>query len=335
MGLVLPSRPAERPDPWTIAVHGHGVALLIDPPAVAQAASGLLAPLVEPQLPGQPDVYGTVLAYEESDVMRHISSDAVRLEHVDPLLELYRDSEGGEKFWLVDERWGLCEINLLKRTWRSWIVPEPTCDVLRLVESAVLWPMAQLLRGFGLHLLPAVAVGRERKGVLILSPYEIGPELEALAEAGIGLIGQRWTAVREADFGRVELLGLPGRTQLCPAPRPLSAGPMGEPQWVDLSSDGRGCHHAFCEMVLLVEPMRRSRAGTEPLHPSAAREQLKQRWPMPQLSANRRAITPTNQLAARLSKICPVHRVRLSRDPQDLVRMLVRAPGQAADRAVA
>jgi hypothetical protein len=40
----------------------------------------------------------------------------------------------------------MAEMNLLKGTWRSWILPSATLDPLALRRAAVVWPMAQLLR---------------------------------------------------------------------------------------------------------------------------------------------------------------------------------------------
>jgi hypothetical protein len=313
----------------TLALHGHGIELSLRVPAVRRVVESVLAGLIEPVLPGEPEVRGWVLPFEEGSVLRHLSPDAVRLEDADLLLELYREPRGGERVWLVDERWGISEINLLRRTWRSWILPDASIDAVRLFEAAVMWPMAQLLRGNGLHLIPGAAVGRGRRGALILSPYDVGPEIAAFAAAGVDVIGQRWVALREEPDGRISLLSVPGVTERSPAPRLLSSGPMGQAAWVDLAA-GRVGHHAFCELVLMVEPMRRSEASAWPLRALEAREQLRQLWPVPQLSAGSTPLVATNLLAARLAKTCPVHRVRLSRRGEDLVRFLVRPDAAAA-----
>ncbi len=312
-----------------LALHGHGVELSVRVPAVQRVASAVLGELIEPFLPGEPEIRGFVMPFEESAVLRALSPDAVRVDDADLLLELYRDPRGGERVWLVDERWGICEINLLRRTWRSWVLPRASIDAVRLFEAAVMWPMAQLLRGTGLHLIPAAAVGRGGRGVLILSPFDIGPEIEALTRVGVDVIGQRWVALREEPDGRISLLNVPSRTEQCPAPRLLSDGPMGQAAWVDLAAGHVG-PHAFCEVVLLVEPMRRSAATARPLTNIEAREQLKQFWPVPQLSAGASPIVPTNLLATNLARTCSVHRVRLSRCGEDLARFLVRPQTAAA-----
>ena len=103
----------------------------------------------------------------------------------------------------------------------------------------------------------------------------------------------------------------------------------GQPVWVDLAA-ARTCHHAFCDVVLLVEPMRRSEALARPLSGMQARQRLKQCWPMPQLSAGSSAIAAINPIVAGLSRTCSVHRVRLSRCGEDLARLLVRPDLAAA-----
>ena len=317
------------------ALHGYGVSLDVRAPQLLPVAGAILAPMLEDHLPVRSTIEGAVLPYDEADVLRHVASDAERLEEVDPLLELYR-SRDGERFWLVDERWGLCEINLLKRSFRSWILAEPSCDAVRLFESVIWWPMSHLLRGFGLHLIPAAALGTAGKGVLILSPFDVGPEVQAVADAGVGVIAQRWTVLRQEADERVSLLWLPGRTELTPAPRLLSSGPADASGWVDAAA-GRTCHHAYCDLVLVVEPMRRTQASDTPVTAAAARELLKQIWPIPQLSAGASPTAPTHLLAAALAKTSPVHKVRLSRRGTDLAQMLVRptAPAPLPLRAAA
>ncbi|MCS7034848.1 MAG: hypothetical protein NZ561_12770, partial [Phycisphaerae bacterium] len=154
---------------------------------------------------------GLIQPYEESVVLRHLCPDARPLPAGDELIDLY---EHGDRFWLVDDRWGLCEIDLLKRNWTSWIIPQPRLNRREVVEAAVLWPLAQLLPSRGLTLVPAVGLSRGGLGVLIISPFGIEPELSVLLEAGWSLIGSRWTALREED-GRVAMLHLPGGLEPC------------------------------------------------------------------------------------------------------------------------
>jgi len=166
---------------------------------------------------------GSIRPYEQSAVMRHISPTAAPVATGSPAMELY---EEGERFWVVDDRWGLAEINLLKGRWQSWILPEPSMDSVRIVEQAVRWPMAQLLRSRGLTMLPAVAVARGRFGLLMISPFAIERELAALIRAGYKIVGQQWTALREED-GRVAMLHLPGLVERVAPPRRV----MRTPSW--------------------------------------------------------------------------------------------------------
>lgn len=312
-------------------IHGHGVSLSIQPGWLREVTRSVLDPILEGSPASRPAIEGTVVSFEESDVLRHVEKDAQRLEEADPLLELYR-SRDGERFWLVDERWGLCEINFLRRSWRSWILAEPTCDPIRLYEAAIVWPMAQLLRGLGLHLIPAAGVGLGGKGVLILSPFDVGPEILGFANAGIGVIGQRWVALRQEANGDVALLWFPGRTEIEPAPRLLSAGRGDGAKWTDATtgSDERHvCLRARCSLVLVVEPMRRNRCGFDPVAYPVARDHLRNAWPMPQLCAGGSGLAP-NLLPSELAGQCPVHRVRLTRNGDDLVGLLTGAPVRAA-----
>ena len=312
-------------DPFLLLdLHGHGVELTVHVPAVARAAAAILGPLVDPFLP-EAEVRGSVLPFTDR-VVRQLSGDAVRIDEPDLLLELYREPRG-ERLWVIDERWGICEINLLRRSWKSWVLPAPAIDAVRLFEAAVMWPMAQVLRASGLHVIPAAAVGKGGRGVLILSPFDVGPELEALASAGVGIIGQRWTALR-SENGRISLLAMPGRIEHAPRPRLLSWGPMQPSAWMDLGTV-RSCHQAGCELVLLVEPMRRTVASVTPLSQTEARNQLKLLWPIPQLSAGSSTTVP-NLFPATLARSCAVRRLRLSRDGADLARMLMESSAAAA-----
>ncbi|MBC7773235.1 MAG: hypothetical protein H7210_12120, partial [Pyrinomonadaceae bacterium] len=67
-------------------------------------------------------ITGVIRPYESEDVLKHVSPGAVPLQSPDDLMELYHEDE---RFWLIDERWGMSELNLLKSQWRSWILPRP------------------------------------------------------------------------------------------------------------------------------------------------------------------------------------------------------------------
>ena len=299
-----PTRPA------LYSLHGHGVSLLVEPPALRDAALAVLVDHAEGELPFAPAAEGCVLHFDESDVMRHVSADAVPVVEGDaayhPLYELFRSRDGG-RWWVVDERWGLCEIDLVRRSWRAYVLPEPGLDAVRLFEAAVMWPLAQLLRPRGLHLVPAASLavarpGREPRGILILGG-DAGPEVRAARDHDLRVVGQRWTALREADGG-LELLALPGRTEL--------GG-----RWHDAAA-GNACRRATADLLLLAGPMRRGRASAVPVDTGAARRLVANAWPIPRLGAS-----GTNDLAATLARRCRVHRAHLARDGGDLCRLLV------------
>ena len=75
----------------------------------------------------------------------------------DELVTLFQD---GEHFWMLDERWGLCQVDLLRAPGGAGCCrghASTRCDA---AELAALWPLAQLLRGRGVHLVPAASIAR-------------------------------------------------------------------------------------------------------------------------------------------------------------------------------
>jgi hypothetical protein len=238
---------------------------------------------------------------------------------LDPWLELYQD---GEQFWLIDERWGMAQINTLRGQWRSWILRQACLDPLRLVEGAAIWPMAQLLRARGLHLIPAPSIVRDDLGVVLLSTFSVGPELTCLAQAGFQIVGQRWTAIRCED-GRIELLHMPGAVEYPAPPRlpGVRGAPSGTwPQWVDLAGQfpQSSRHHAFCHVVLIADAARRTDAHAAELSVSQAQELLRQAWPIVDIHPTGRS----PQLPGRMAQISRCVQIQLSRNPRDLIALL-------------
>jgi hypothetical protein len=235
---------------------------------------------------------------------------------------LYQEAE---RFWMVDDRWGLCEVNVLKGTWRSWVLPHPTLDPVRVAEMAVLWPVAQLLRHKGLYLLPAASAVRGDFAVLVISPFNLEGELRALINAGYDIVGQRWTAVRE-DAGRIELLEMPGHVEREASPRLRDGSGAPAPRWVDLTSEYCGVtrHAAFCDAVLVVEPSRRPHAHVTEISGQRASDHLRRAWPIAELHPFRRH----GQLSIKLAQRCKCYQAQLSRHPEDLLVLLdsVRSP---------
>jgi hypothetical protein len=261
-------------------------------------------------------VTGTVWPYEQPHVLRYLSPVARRLTGNSDLLELYEDNE---RFWLVDDRWGIAEMNLLKGQWRSWVLPNPSIDAVRIAQLAILWPMAQLLRARGLYIVPAASVSFAGRSFLLISPFGIEPELSMLIRSGYCAIGQSWTAIRE-EQGRFSLLHLPGYTQRSIPPGMRLHTTEAAPSWVDLmrEHDAAEQQQGWCDAVLVVDPARRPRADVRPLERGAASQLLRQAWPIFELHPNRRH----GQLPARLAMKLPCYQLHLSRDPRDLLQIL-------------
>lgn len=311
------SRPVSR-----YSFHGVPVELKDDFGALAAEVQQILGRFaLAGDAPPTP-ITGTIRGYSQAEVVRTLSSNAVRVatpnlalgEASDVCMELYQE---GERFWLVDDRWGMAEINLLKGSWRSWVLPTATLDPARCVELAVLWPLAQLLRSRGLYLLPGASVARGDWAFLILSPLGLDGELTALVRNGFGVIGQRWTCVRETEAGGpLEMLHVPGHVERSIGPRLLPAA--GEPTTVDLTAEYCGSHRdrAECDAVLIVEPGRRPAAHVKELPGQLALDGLRRNWPIVELHRQKR------QLPMKLATRCRVYGVQLSRRPEDLMVLL-------------
>ena len=309
------------------AVHGLAVEIVSEVPTLDDQIGHNLYPFGTDVFPdGIACTAGQLRRYDPQEVMRHLSPDAVPVATAGQLLELYQE---GERFWLVDDRWGLCEINVMKGTWRSWVLPHPTLDPVRVAEMAVLWPLAQLLRPKGLFLIPAASVSRGGSGLLILSPFNIEGELRALVNAGYNIVGQRWTAVRE-DGGRIELLQMPGQIEREASPRLRDASMGPASRWVDLTSEYCGVvqPHAFCDAVLVVEPSRRPTAHVNEVAAQRATDTIRRAWPITELHPFRRH----GQLPMKLSQACRSWQLQLSRRPDDLLVLIdsIRSPACTA-----
>jgi hypothetical protein len=290
------------------AVHGPAVEVECSATSLGPQVRRLLGPFAVADWPdGFASVHGVVRPYEEADVVRHLSPAARALPRTNDLFELY---EEGERFWVVDDRWGMAEINFLKGQWRSWVLPWPQLDPAGCAEMAVLWPLAQLLRPRGLYLLPAASVARDEWAALLVCPFGAEPELAALEEGGYTVIGRRWTALREED-GRVALMHMPHTG---------TAGIAG--QWR---------HHAFCDAVLVAEPGRRAHASLKDLDPTSAAAVLRRAWPIAELHPSRRH----SALPAKLSQLCRCAEVQLSRDPSEILPLLESLRQDANADAVA
>jgi hypothetical protein len=297
-------------------LHGLGVELRSDVPGVQRAVARQLGEFAEDQWPlGFSGATGFLRPYQEREVLRHVSGTAQAVGSVGLGMEAFRE---GELAWIVDDRWGLAEINFMKGQWRSWLLPQTTEDAVHAVDAAVLWPLAQLLRPKGLHLVPAASVVRDGWSALILAPFGIEPELDALVRAGYRVIGQRWTALREED-GRVGLLHLPGVVEHGVWPRPAGAG-RGRTEWVDLNEvyPGTCQNHAFCDAVVVVSSGRRPEAAVNGLSRWEAGEVIKRAWPIAELHPQKRGGT----IASKLGQQCQCVEARLSPRGEDILGIL-------------
>ena len=314
-------------------VHGLAVTLRCSMPGIRQMAADLFAPLIDEEWPENFQcIDGTVDAYDADVVARRLSPRAERITVFSDSAELWRD---GERCWLLDDAWGLCEINLLKRSWRSWVLPRNALDPLRAVEQAILWPMSQVLMSRGLSLLPAASIVHRGRGSLLLSAFSLEPELSTLLGAGHGVIGQRWTAVRQEE-GRPLLLQMPGRVERSPIPQ-LRAKAQSlaciEPmrgEWVDVTENaGSSFRYSWCDSILLIEPGRRAAAKMTALSGASATAALRRAWPMPDVGHTGRHA----MFATRVAQRCSIFQIELSRDPQALLRLLEQMPSSLSLRA--
>jgi hypothetical protein len=312
-------------------VHGLAVELSCALPGMRQVIDDLLGTLAAPEWPdGFALIEGVVDRFDPDIVARHLSAQAERVASFGDDAELWRDQE---RCWLIDEAWGVCEVNLLKRTWRTWLLPVAEADPVRAIDHAVFWPMGQILSTRGLSIVPASSVVYRGRGVLILSPFNLEPELSMLALAGHGLISQRWTALREED-GRTVLLNLPGRVERSPVPQlrsrlRIELTSSTGPEWMDLATQAATvCPYAWCDAALIIDPGRRATASSKLLTGASAVAALRRAWPVTELtSAQGHA-----QLARRLVQSAVVCQVELSRDPRALLRLLESIPLTDTDR---
>jgi hypothetical protein len=266
-----------------LAIHGSLVEIDCKVPAFEPTLGRLLGSFAAKDWAGGSSAtHGAILPYDEAEVVRRMPPAAQPLHRPGDLTEIYALDE---RAWIIDERWGLCEINVLRGQWRSWILPQVQIDPVKLADNVVFRPLAQLLKNRGLHLVPAMSVARSHFAVLILCPFDLDQELAAMLAKGYRVLGQRWTCVHE-EKDKIELLFLPGMQQ------------------------------AKCTAVIVVDAGRRSRPALREWSAVDAATVLRLSWPIPELHPQRRQTH--SQIATRLAQLCPCFQLQLTRDPTDL-----------------
>ena len=312
-----------------ISLHGAAVQVSCGVERLAPQVEKLLRIFARPTMSADSSMAsGIIRPFDEGDVLRHVSSKARRLATADSGLEIYQD---GERFWMVDERWGMAEMNLLRAQWRSWVLENSAMDAVQLAEGALLWPMAQVLRARKIHLAPAVSVIRDGWGILLVAPFSLEPELARMIKHGWRIIGQRWTALIERE-GTIEMLYMPGNVEKAKSLSLRRRGTGSAIKWIDLEREYRGCGEkgALCHAVIMIEPGRRSSSNFNDLSVVEAQEALRRGWPNADVHPTARA----GMLANKLGQICRCARVELSHDAADLMFMLEEAQaGEARARS--
>jgi hypothetical protein len=269
-------------------VGGHHVEIASHSPELADAAAEWQVLAEEDFPPNSRPVRGEVMPYDADAASRAVSPHAQRVGLTEGLTEVWRDPADAGRHWLIDERWGLCEIDRCRGRWRVWVLPDVPDGSL--LDHAVLLPMAELLRLGGTHLLPAASVEADGWGVLMLCPFDCGPEINRLLDDDFRVVGRHWTLLEQAGDG-VILRQLPG------------GGAMPHTAWAKAAA------------TLIVHTGRRGCAEAVPIF--AATATLRDAWPMPNLTPAR----PSPNLAATLAR-STVYDVTLSHDPDEFAALL-------------
>ncbi len=262
------------------------------PPAKTPVATNAIQVYIYPFVPQQ-------VLRALSPQARPIASDAADGD-------IYQD---GERFWRVDERWGLGEIHLLKRTAQSWILPHTKIDAMQCASRAILHPLFHLLRGRGLHCLPAATLSRGGWTVLLIGKLDMEPEIRAALRAGYRLLGASWSTLSLQADGRPLV-------HLTHSPMVNARG-----QWIDWGQEfgtPAGDLAACCDAVALIAPSRRSRPRWWALPAGQRTATLRRDWPIRELHPHKRS----GQIAANLAAHCLIAQAELSSDPHAFLSLM-------------
>jgi hypothetical protein len=259
-------------------------------------------------------IQGEIRPFDLGEVTHSLSSASTSRRHGDGLTCIYSH---GERHWVVDDRWGVCEIDLLKHRWRSWLIPRPSLDPVHLAEAVAVWPLAQLLRAGGIQLVPAVAIERSGWGALIIAPYPITAEISRVMRAGYRVIAQRWTALVPRN-GRFVLQHVPGVVE-SPAERGRSIGR--NIVWTDLLADNpwASADLAWCDAVLAIAPGRRLKSRGQVIPAVDAHAWLRRVWPINDLPADGARF---GHPAAALADQSLCLNIELSRNPDEFLQLV-------------
>ena len=307
------------------SIHGPAVTLTNSCRELDEQIKFFLDPFaLKRHSPGPLEIDGQIRPFDLTEVTRSLSAAADSRRRCDELVEIYSLAE---RHWIVDERWGVCEIDLLKHRWRSWLLPRSLLDPIQLAEAAVLHPMAQLLRLRGVDLVPAIAIERAGWGALVIVPYPISAEIARIVRAGYRVIGQRWTALVRQN-GRITLRRVPGLLESSALPgKSVSRGAA----WIDLTWDNpwASADLAWCEAVLAIAPGRRSTSQGRVVPMAESQPFLRHAWPIRQLPVDRPRL---QHPAATLAAQCICLSLQLSRHEDEFLQLIEFARKRSASR---
>jgi hypothetical protein len=312
------------PIKYGFSIHGSAVSVANSFGALDEQIQFFLKPFTSVSQPQNTPTRGEIRSFNLTEVTHSLAPAAASERQSDDLVDIY---SLGEKNWVLDDRWGMCEIDLLKHRWQSWVLPHPTLDSVRLAEATVLWPLAQLLRLRGIELVPAISVERGGWGALIVSPYSITSEISRLVRAGYRIIGQRWTALLR-PHGRVVMRRMPGVVE-SPAAGNKRIGR--KTAWMDLMAQNpwQTAELASCDAVIVVASGRRCKSHGRVVNSSDSRSLLRRYWPMTDLPLNRSRVQATT---AALASQCLCLSLQLSRNTDEFLQIVEFARQRTASR---
>ena len=302
-----------------LTLHGSAVEIACACDELVPQLDHLVQPFREEDFPeGFIPLRGTIEPYFLDDVLKHLSTKAVRIPAEDQPFDLYRD---GDRYFRVDESVGLTLVDVVRRRWHSWVTEDAMAnDPIRATDAAVHWPLAQLMARRGVQLIPGVAVARDGFGVLLIGDLSMEPELNTLLAAGYRLIGQRWVALQE-EAGGIAMMHLPGHVQQKDGPSaPNRTSRFTPERWIDLHSAHPQAmqNHAFCDLVMVCGAGRRQQICVRPVGWAGAMNVLRRAWPIADLPPLRRG----GKLVAKIASRARVAELQLSREPRELLAVM-------------